>query len=278
MPMGQPGCGEVAVVVPLQVGNGVRRQQCADLVEQVVGHLGPCDVQHQLVACGEQWPTLQLQCPVRVRAEQVAVGVDHLRLYPQAELHTQAVDVGDELAQAMGEFRLVGPPVTQGRAVVVAAVEPAVVQHEAFNAQCRRGCGQFLHGAGVDVEVEAFPGVQVHRPRLHGAAVPVQAAAQFGVKVGGQPVKALGGARGHQFRRVQRGARGQQAFARRQPLAQLPLEARIVQPLDGLLVVAGPGQVRAVDQTGVVGGAWRSDHGPGEAIVGRAAAPAFTPP
>ena len=62
-------------------------QQRRDLVEQVVGDFGAGDVQNQLVARGQQWPALDLQCPVWVGAEELAVGVDHLGLDPQAELH-----------------------------------------------------------------------------------------------------------------------------------------------------------------------------------------------
>jgi hypothetical protein len=91
----------------------------SDLVEQVVGHLGAGDVQHQLVARGEQRPALQLQRPVGVGAEELAVGVDHLRLHPQAELHAQLVDMGEPgVAQTFGELglgRATSRPAPRGR-------------------------------------------------------------------------------------------------------------------------------------------------------------------
>jgi hypothetical protein len=119
---------------------------------------------------------------------------------------------------------------------VVAAAEPAVVQHEALDAHVGGGIGQRHQVGQAVVEVQAFPGVQVHRPRLHRATRPVQPAAQFGVEIGGQPVQAGGRAGGDQLRRVQRLTRQQPAFTGREPFAHLPLVEAVVQPFDRLLV------------------------------------------
>ena len=276
--VGQAGSGEVAVQVPLQIADGVGGQQRADLVEQVVRRGRPGDVEHQLVARGDQRPALQLQCPVGAGAEQVAVGVDHLRLHPQAELHAQPVDMGHQRAQTIGELAGVGPPVAQRGAVVVAAVEPAVVDDETLHAHGGGGIGQFHHLGGLQVEVEAFPGVQVHRARPHGAAGPGDALAQRSVEVGGQAVQPLGAAAGQQLRALQLRTRRQPHLARRQPFAELPLVLGIGQPFDGLLAVARPGQVGAVDQAGIAGGARRGDHRAGKAVLRGAAAPVLAPP
>ena len=190
--VGESGRGEVAVEVPLQVADRVCGEQRGDLLEQVVAGLGSGDVEHELVARRQQRAAGDLQRPLGVRTEQVAVRVDHLRLDPQAEFHAERVHVRDQRAEAVRELGFVRPPVAQSGAVVVAAVEPAVVEHKTFDAD-RGRCGrEFLDRAGMDIEVEAFPGVQVHRPRLHRATRPVQPAAQFGVEIGGQPVQTGG--------------------------------------------------------------------------------------
>ena len=51
-----------------------------------------------------------------------------------------------------------------------------------------------------------------------------------------------------------------------------------MQPLDGLLVVARPGQVRAKDQAGVLGAAGGGDHRAGKTVVRGAAPAVFAPP
>ena len=81
--------------------------------------------------------------PVRVGAGDVGVGVDHLRLDPQAELHAAArgplstsgcspsrPDVGRDV------------PVAEPGVVVAARAEPAVVEHEPLDADLGRTLGQ----------------------------------------------------------------------------------------------------------------------------------------
>ena len=269
--IGQPRGRQVAVVVPLDVADRQLAQQRIDLAEQVVAGLGPRDVEHQLLARGEHRPAVELQRPVGVGAEQITVGVDHLGLEPQAELHAELVHVLHQWRQAFGKLGRVDPPVAQTRAVVVAAGEPAVVEHEAFDADGRCGVGQRHHLGGLHVHVERFPGVQVHGARAHPATGPVQTRAKLGVEVCSQAIEALGGQARDQLRRAQRFARGQAAFSGCEPLAHLPLVLRIVQPFDGLLVVARPGQVRTEDQALVVGRAGGRDDGAGKAVVRGAA-------
>ena len=100
----QRGGGQVAVHVPLQVGDGVLAQQRVELVEQVVRHLVARQVEHQLVAADDPRAARHLQCPARVGPVQIAVGVDHLRLDPQAELQAQAPHVGDQRRQPVWVF------------------------------------------------------------------------------------------------------------------------------------------------------------------------------
>ncbi|MDT4845052.1 hypothetical protein FQZ97_790270 [compost metagenome] len=128
------------------------------------------------------------------------------------------------------------------------------------------------------VKVDRLPSVQVHGARAHAATGPGQAAAHRGVEVGGQAVQALRGATGEQRGRLQRFARGQAHFARRQPLAHLPLVLAVVQPFNGLAVVARPSQVRAIHGARVRSGPRYGDHRPGKAVVRGAAAPVLALP
>ena len=276
--IGQAGGGQVAVMVPLEVADRVRGQQRADLAEQVVADLGSRDIEHQLVACGDQGAPRQLQRPLRMGTEQIAVGVHHLGFDPEAELHAQAVDMRDQLAQALRELARVRPPVAQGGTVVVTAVEPAIVQHEALDADRGSGARQLLDRSGMDIEVETLPGVQMHRARAHAPARPVQARAQRGVEIGGQAVATPGRAAGDPGRGVPGLARFEPAFAGREPFAHLPLVLAVVQPFDELLVVARPCQVPAVDHAGVVAGARGQDDRAREAVVAGAATPVLALP
>jgi hypothetical protein len=90
-------------------------------------------------------------------AIQVAIGVDHLRLDPQPEVHTEAVHVVDEAFQALREFLRIYDPVAQAGVVVVARAEPSVVHHEQLDPQLSGLVRQFRLPGFVDVEGGRLP-------------------------------------------------------------------------------------------------------------------------
>ena len=157
------GLEQVAVVVPLDVVDGVLGQDLVDPVPQVVPHVGVGQVQHVLVAVLQRLPPLGGEDPVGVLAVEVGVGVDHLRLEPQPELHAEAVHVVDEPSEPVRPHRLVDPPVAEAGGVVAAAEEPPVVQDEPLHADLRREVGEPLEPVGVVVEVHRLPHVERHR-------------------------------------------------------------------------------------------------------------------
>src|SRR5690606_27492960 len=93
---GGPGVDQVTVVVPLHVVDAVLAHQGQDLVPDVGERIGVRQVQDLLVAEVDGHPAGELQDPVRVRAGDVGVEVDHLGLEPQAELHAAALDRVDQ--------------------------------------------------------------------------------------------------------------------------------------------------------------------------------------
>ena len=96
------GVDEVAVVVPLEVPDRVLGEQGVEPLEDVRVRLGDGEVEHLLVACLPGQPRRHAQDPVGVRAGQVGVGVDHLRLHPEAELQPEPGDVVDQRVQPVG--------------------------------------------------------------------------------------------------------------------------------------------------------------------------------
>src|SRR6185503_11731184 len=103
-------------------------------------------------------------------AEYMAVWIDHLRLDPQTKLHTEAANMRDERSEAFRILDGIGPPVPEPGAVVVAPLEPAVVQNEALDAQRRGLVCQLAQALSVVVEVDRLPRVEMHRARPHRAA------------------------------------------------------------------------------------------------------------
>ncbi len=176
----------------------------------------------------------------------------------------------DQRAEAVGPHVGGDLPVAQAAVVVAAAPEPAVVEHEALDPDRRGGVGQPLQVVEVGVEVDGLPGVEHERPRARAVAglcplVPHQRA--------GQPVEPVGGVHEDDGRRGVGLAGRQPHLPRRQRLTAT--EHRRVragtlgQPLDEVLVVAAPGDVRGPHLAGPEAEAGRADdHQQGRVVTG----------
>ena len=103
--------------------------------------------------------------PVRMLPIDAAVGVDHFWLEPDAKRHAEAVNVFDERIQAIRELASVNIPVRNGAGVVIARVEPAVVEHEALRAKARGVTRYVLEHFGLVVEVDRLPAIVVQGTR-----------------------------------------------------------------------------------------------------------------
>ena len=128
-----------------------------------VVRLGDAEVEHLLVPGLDRPLRPRRHDPLRVRAGDVGVGVDHLRLEPQPELHAQLADAVDERVQPVGPDLGRHHPVAEARAVVAAGAEPAVVEHEALDADLGRAVGEVEQPVAVVVEVDRLPHVQRDR-------------------------------------------------------------------------------------------------------------------
>ena len=83
------GLHVVAVHVPLDEGDVVVAEQRVEATEHLGVGIGVGEVEHELVAGEHRLVAGVDQRPLRVGAVEVAVGVDHLRLDPDPELHAE---------------------------------------------------------------------------------------------------------------------------------------------------------------------------------------------
>ena len=192
------GVLEVPVVVPLQIGDRIFIEDRVESLLDVGEGIVVAEVEHLLVAGQDRCPPARGHDPVGMGPSQVGVGVDHLRLDPQAELHAEGADVVDERMQTLGVDVRVDVPVAEPCAVVPAPPEPPVVEHVALGSDLRRGVGQGEQPVAVVHHVHGLPGVQRHRPRLALRRV-LRAGAQPLVEAVREPVEAIG-VRGEQPR------------------------------------------------------------------------------
>ena len=186
-PPAGPGLEQVAVVVPLHEVDRVLGEHGAHPVEQVVADLRAGQVEDELVPLEHRPAGTCAEDPVRVGPEEVGVGVDHLGLEPQPELHAEAADVLDQRVQAVGPDRRVDPPVAQPRGVVAAVPEPAVVEDEPLDPDPGRAVRDAAQPGQVVVEEDGLPDVQDDRLHLRVA----RQRALPGVPGRGQPVETV---------------------------------------------------------------------------------------
>ena len=99
--------------------------------------------------------------------EQLALRVDHLRLDPDAELHSGFLSRVCQCFDASGKFVMSHFPVTQACMVIFARIfvsEPSVIKQEHVHAQVlcffHQSCKNFL----IEVESRIFPVVQQGHP------------------------------------------------------------------------------------------------------------------
>ena len=124
---------QYAVVIPFDVVDLVVGQHRTDAVEQIVAHVCPGRVQHQLLSPFRlvRWA----EDPLRVRAIKVRVAVDHFRFEPNSERHAKALHMRDQRSEAIGILARVHSPIAESAGIVVPLTEPAIVQYKAFRAQ-----------------------------------------------------------------------------------------------------------------------------------------------
>ena len=104
---------DVAVHVPLDIGDGRAREDLGQNLEEVVPDLGARHVQHELLATLGPRPSRDADCPVGMRGEQITPLADHLGLDPQAEPKADPFDLSRQAVDAAGQLTPVGEPVPQ---------------------------------------------------------------------------------------------------------------------------------------------------------------------
>ncbi len=158
------GLDEVAVVVPLDEVDVVFVDERQDVLLDVLVRLGDADVEHLLVARLDRPLAPCRHDPLRVGAGEVGVGVDHLRLEPQTELHAQLAHVVDERVEAVRPHLRRDDPVAEPGSIVAPRAEPAVVEHEPLDPELGGPVGEVDELRFVVVEVHRLPDVERDRP------------------------------------------------------------------------------------------------------------------
>ena len=100
--VGGTGVHERSVHVPLHEGDVVISQQRVQLFVDVRKRRLVGEIQHQLVTGLYCFITACVQHPFGMRSRNVTVGIHHLGLHPNAEVHTKGTHVFDQRGEPVG--------------------------------------------------------------------------------------------------------------------------------------------------------------------------------
>ena len=199
-----------AVEVPLYVVDvGRALHHAVKDAEDEVLHRRVAEVQVPLVARFVQLAPGALDHPVGVLLRKLGGGIDHLRLYPDAEFESLGVGVRGQVAYALGQLGGVDLPVAKGCVVGVARVfvaEPAVVEHEHLEPHRRGVVNHPEYGLRVEGEVCPLPAVE--EDGAEPAAAIDAVLARPAVHVAGNAARALAGTCPNHVGGAERCARG----------------------------------------------------------------------
>src|ERR1019366_5538950 len=159
---GPAGLREGAVHVPLEVAHVVFGGELVEEAEDVLLDVVARQVEDHLGAQFGARAAGEVDHPIGMGAVEIAVGVDHLRLHPESEIHFEGVDVIDEALESLREFFRVDGPIAESGIVVIAPAEPAIVHHEEFHAELGGFRGEVFLSLLVDRESGGLPGVVEH--------------------------------------------------------------------------------------------------------------------
>ena len=182
-------CGGIAfrnaaVHIPLHIIDLGFVQDLRQHLIDIVHYFRSCKIQHALISLLRLAAARGAQNPVRMFTEQVRIGVDHLRLDPQAELHSESVHLLGQALDAVGKNVAGGNPIAETCMVAAARAEPAVVQHEHLDSALAGLPGNLHDQVFVEIKLSRFPVVDQNGARL----VPPCAAGKSGAV---QAVEAL---------------------------------------------------------------------------------------
>ena len=148
--------------------------------------------------------------------------------------------------QAIGVFLLIEIPVAERRPVVVAPFKPAVVNDKSLDAQRRRLIRHAHDVLRIMVEVNPFPGIEMHRSRLI-VRKTNDLLTQIAVELLAHTVQPLSGIAGIEAGCPQRFPFRERHFARQIQGFRLQVAAAVGFHLRPQTVVTAPAQMHAPD-------------------------------
>ena len=118
------------VHVPFDIVDGSLLNNGMHPLIKIIHHLGLRHIKHHLMPSQGRIPLRRGQCPVGIPSVEIAVGVYHFRLKPEAELKSHIVDLVRKAFYALRKLVRIYKPVTEPGRIIVSCAKPPVVKNE----------------------------------------------------------------------------------------------------------------------------------------------------
>ena len=159
-----PDIGKGTVDIPFYVENVGAVKNRIYFLNQIILHIPAAHIENHLIAAAHCMAARNLHSPFRVGTVKVAVFRNHFRLKPDAEFHSQLMNLIHQLMQAAFNLIFIHIPVAKAAVVVIPFSEPAVIHNKKVNAHFFCRSGNFHQLYVVKIHKGRFPAIDQHRP------------------------------------------------------------------------------------------------------------------
>ena len=190
-----------SVHIPLDVFNVSLVKQRTDLLKNRIYDFFSGEIQYQLISSSHRFSSRNRKCPVRMRTVEIAVFIDHLRLNPDTEFHTEIIDFFNQFSQRHSQLLLIDIPVAETAVVIVSFAKPAVIHDQHLNSKICRFFGKIVNRLSGKIKIRCFPAVYQNRSYLISVFSTAKMCAIAFVEVLGKSAKTFPTETHHDFRR-----------------------------------------------------------------------------
>ena len=150
---------EITVHIPLYITDVSGGKYLRHGIYYILLYFGIAQIQEALITSLGVGMSRNHHCPVGMLLIETAVFTDHLRLYPETEIHPQGFEFFTEGSNSSGQLLRIRFPVSQGGSIVIPPGKPPVIHDKQFDADiCSHFC-QLQQFPLINLKITCFPAV-----------------------------------------------------------------------------------------------------------------------
>ncbi len=132
----------------------------------IVAHFGSGQIQYVLLPALGRTPSRNLNCPVRMRAVQIRIRRNHLRLKPDSKFQSDFTNLFYQIRKPRSKLFFIHRPVSKRVVIPVSPSKPAVIHNQHFNAVLFGAPGNIQKLFRIKIKISSFPVIDKNRTFL----------------------------------------------------------------------------------------------------------------